>query len=80
MGSLISSEIYIPYSIIVDGHIIVVYDPVYHILVEDPDREECGEEDGLVRRGIETDRRFTKIERPTVFVGGELTWISWIFS
>jgi predicted ATPase with chaperone activity len=72
LGSVISSEVYIPYSIIVDGHVIVIYDPMYHIRVENP--EESGDGgNGLMRRGFETDRRFRRVRRPTVFVGGELT-------
>jgi predicted ATPase with chaperone activity len=72
LGSLISSEIYLPYSIIVDGHIIVVFDPVFHELVND-DEEDLGDEQGLVIRANTVDRRFMRVKRPTVFVGGELT-------
>ncbi|MBT8398311.1 MAG: ATP-binding protein [Gemmatimonadetes bacterium] len=71
LGALISSEIYLPYSIIVDGHIIVIYDPVYHRRITP--REEQEDRNGLLRRSATTDRRFVHIERPTVFVGGELT-------
>lgn len=72
LGSLISSEIYLPYAVMVDGHIIVVYDPVYHVSVDDPPGE-IGEARSLVRDKTGVDRRFKKIHRPTVFVGGELT-------
>lgn len=72
LGALISSEIYLPYSIIVDGHVIVVYDPVFHRRVEEP-KSEGASEQGLVRRDTSVDRRFIRIQRPTVFVGGELS-------
>jgi len=72
LGSLISSEIYLPYSIIVDGHIIVIYDPVYHDRIEYP-TEGGGEKNDLVRPSSSVDRRFVRMHRPTVFVGGELT-------
>lgn len=72
LGALISSEVYLPYSIIVDGHIIVVFDPVYHHAEEDP-RKPHGGTLGLVRTDFSTDRRFVKVRRPTVFVGGELS-------
>jgi predicted ATPase with chaperone activity len=72
LGSLISSEIYLPYSIIVDGHIIVIFDPMYHMRVENPG-DEPEEERALVRRSYTSDRRFRRVKRPTVFVGGELT-------
>jgi hypothetical protein len=57
LGALISSEVYLPYSIIVDGHIIVIYDPVYHRKVEDPNQGPS-EENGLLRQGFRVDRRF----------------------
>jgi len=72
LGSLISSEIYLPYAIMVDGQIIVLFDPMYHHRVEDPNGDP-EKDKGLVRRGHAVDRRFVRIKRPTVFVGGELT-------
>ncbi len=71
LGALISTEIYIPYSLIVDGHIIVVFDPVHHQRVEEDRAAEAGS--GLILQESSTDRRFMKVKRPTVFVGGELT-------
>ena len=72
LGALISSAVYLPYSIIVDGHIIVIFDPVFHHRVEEPGgRREA--ESGLVLRDYSSDRRFVKVRRPTVAVGGELT-------
>ena len=56
---------WIPHSIIEDGQIIKLYDPQFHKLVP-------VDEDGPLRTR-ETDRRWVKIHRPTVVVGGELT-------
>jgi predicted ATPase with chaperone activity len=72
LGTLVSSEMYLPYSISVDGHVIVVFDPVFHERVDDPERDSGGIQH-LVMSDPTTDRRFIKIKRPTVFVGGELT-------
>jgi len=72
LGTLISSEVYIPYAIIVDGHIIVIHDPVYHHQV-DHRKDSAGNGSELLRREFSHDRRFVKVRRPTVFVGGELT-------
>lgn len=72
LGSLISSEIYFPHAIMVGGHIVVLFDPVYHRRVRDP-KDEQSDARGLIRRDFSSDRRFVKIKRPTVFVGGELT-------
>jgi len=72
LGNLISTEIYLPHSVTVGGHIVVLFDPVYHHRVHDP-KDEPYEETALVRKEASLDRRFVKIKRPTVFVGGELT-------
>lgn len=72
LGSLISSEIYLPHSLMVDGNVIVLFDPVYHIKVEEPGLR--GRDDSaLFREDHSIDRRFIRVQRPTVFVGGELT-------
>jgi predicted ATPase with chaperone activity len=72
LGSVVSSEVYLPYAIIVDGHIIVVNDPIFHERIEDP---EGGSDPAskLVLQDSTVDRRFIRVKRPTVFVGGELT-------
>lgn len=71
LGSLISSEIYLPHALMVDGHVIVLYDPVFHRKIQDssPLRESAS----LLNPVNEVDGRFVRIERPTVFVGGELS-------
>ncbi|MGA2031093.1 MAG: AAA family ATPase [Thermoguttaceae bacterium] len=58
-------EIWIPHALCEDGQIIKFYDTAYHKLVVNNDRSiiKCGEHD----------RRWLKICRPTVVVGGELT-------
>jgi predicted ATPase with chaperone activity len=71
LGTLISSEIYLPHAILVDGHVIVLYDPVFHRKVPRSWEEEAS--GGLVRPVDAYDRRFVRIKRPTVFVGGELS-------
>jgi len=60
-------EIWIPHSIVEDGMIIKLFDASYHIPSNTP----------IGRAGIHTnqehDRRWLRIRRPTVVVGGELT-------
>ena len=57
--------ILIPYTLIEDGQIIKFFDESCHELVED-------EAEGILKR-LELDRRWARIRRPTVVVGGELT-------
>jgi predicted ATPase with chaperone activity len=72
LGSLVSSEIYLPHALMIDGQIVVLFDPVYHERVEDPSEIPINGP-SLVRADFSKDRRFVKVKRPTVFVGGELT-------
>ena len=58
-------EIWIPYSIIDDGQIIKLYDAAYHTAAR------TGE--SSILKDASFDRRWIKIRRPTVMVGGELT-------
>jgi predicted ATPase with chaperone activity len=71
VGALTSSSIYIPRALIVHGHVMVLFDPVYHRPVEE-DRPQ-GSGSSLFRSGPDHDPRFVRVRRPTVFVGGELS-------
>lgn len=72
LGALVSSEVYLPHAISVDGQVIVLYDTLYHERVVDPE-DETDDRSGLILRESIRDRRFIRVKRPTVFVGGELT-------
>lgn len=58
-------RIWIPHAIVEDGQIIKVYDAGFHENAE-------GSDEALVKAATH-DRRWLKIRRPTVVVGGELT-------
>ncbi len=58
-------EIWVPQTLVEDGQLIKLYDAAYHETVRT-------EEDGLIK-AAEHDRRWMKVRRPTVVVGGELT-------
>jgi predicted ATPase with chaperone activity len=60
----------LPRALTVDGQIIILVDPVFHIPVDEPIRDGQVE---LVRDQTKLDERFAHVQRPTVFVGGELT-------
>jgi hypothetical protein len=65
---LMGDVIYVPFAVEANGQIIRVYDPILHAAVRDEDRTE-----GLMKKGAEYDRRYVKVRRPTIVVGGELT-------
>lgn len=58
-------EIWIPHAIVEDGQVIKFYDSAYH-------KSESAKKSSIFK-GSEYDRRWLKISRPTVVVGGELT-------
>ena len=66
--TVLGQDIWIPYSIDVDGQIIRVFDSVNHEVLETLDSEErAGSQTGVVR-----DPRWVRIRRPMIMVGGEL--------
>jgi predicted ATPase with chaperone activity len=81
IAELIGGTIFIPHAVRMDGHVVQVYDPTVHRVVEDAWDDqayedfqgEAGEGNNFVRAPAYHDPRFIEIERPAVIVGGELT-------
>jgi hypothetical protein len=67
LGRTIGGDMYMPHAIEIDGHIITMYDPINHDSLE-PDVETSS-----IVAGPARDRRWVRIRRPVVMVGGELT-------
>lgn len=63
---IFTDNIYVPYAVEVDGQIIKVFDSINHRPVE-------SEGTSSSRRGDKVDKRWVKIHRPFIVVGGELT-------
>jgi len=63
--SCFGQSIWVPHTIIENGEIIKFYDTQFHKPIAQAD-------DGVLR-GATVDRRWVRVERPTVVVGGELT-------
>ena len=57
---LAEDDVWIPHTVEVDGQMIIVYDPMIHKRVENPEYDNC-------------DERWVRCQRPSVLVGGELT-------
>jgi predicted ATPase with chaperone activity len=70
---LMGDHIYIPYAVEANGQIVKVYDPIQHTAVKEELPLAAGGFDTIFKKGTEYDRRFIKIKRPTIVVGGELT-------
>jgi hypothetical protein len=57
-----AGEIWVPYCVGVDGHIIRVYDPLVHSAVEEAPKQTWA-----------IDQRWVRVRRPLIVVGGEMT-------
>jgi hypothetical protein len=67
---LMGDTIYIPYAVEANGQIIKLYDPIQHTPIKEDNSMEGNET--VLKKSSEFDRRFIKIRRPTIVVGGEL--------
>ena len=68
LGRTIGGDMYMPYAIDVEGHIVTMFDPISHEPLEDL---EVGPVSIIAAEP--KDRRWVRIRRPVVIVGGELT-------
>jgi hypothetical protein len=68
LGRAIGGDMYMPYAIEVEGQIITMYDPINH---EPLERDEPPS--ASIIAPVQKDRRWIRIRRPVVQVGGELT-------
>jgi hypothetical protein len=67
LGLAIGGEMYMPHAIDVEGHIITMFDPINHVSLEN-----ASAPSSLLTLPTH-DRRWVRIRRPVVVVGGELT-------
>ena len=67
MGRTLGGDMFVPYAVDVDGHIVTMYDPIIHHAIE-----EDAQSTSIITQKPE-DRRWVRIRRPVVMVGGELT-------
>ena len=72
LTALRGERVWIPHAIIDDGMIIKLFDPAYHKIADRGANPAAAEGSGVFQMQ-DFDRRWVRIERPTVVVGGELT-------
>jgi hypothetical protein len=68
IGRALGGDMYVPFALDVDGQIITIFDPVNHVRLDDETPQ-----GSVVIRAAARDRRWVRIRRPVVTVGGELT-------
>jgi hypothetical protein len=69
LGRTVGGDMYMPYAIDVEGHIVTMFDPISHEPLED---FESAAPTSIIAAEPK-DRRWVRIRRPVVMVGGELT-------
>ena len=67
LGRAIGGDMYMPYALDVDGYIVTMYDPITHESLETESAPSS------IIAEAQRDRRWVRIKRPVVIVGGELT-------
>jgi hypothetical protein len=67
IGRVLGGDIYIPHAVDVDGQIITMFDPVTH------ESRGSDDESSVIRADDAIDRRWVRVGRPVITVGGELT-------
>lgn len=67
LGRALGGDMYMPHAIDVDGHTLTMFDPINH------DSLEADADSSSVISTAPRDRRWVRIRRPVVMVGGELT-------
>jgi len=67
LGRTLGGDMYMPHAIDVDGHTITMFDPINH------DSLEADADSSSIVAVAPRDRRWVRIRRPVVMVGGELT-------
>jgi hypothetical protein len=67
MGRALGGDMYMPHAIDIDGHIITMYDPINHQSLDE------AQDAASIIAPAPRDRRWVRIRRPVVMVGGELT-------
>jgi hypothetical protein len=72
LANIFNDVIYVPYSIIVDGQIIAIHDPMIHTSLS-TNQAPAPEKSGSLIRREEYDPRWVPCRRPFVVAGGELT-------
>jgi hypothetical protein len=77
MGRALGGDIHIPHAIDIDGSTVTMFDPANHVSLEpdaDVSRRSDAEAEPLsIIAAAPWDRRWVRIQRPVVMVGGELT-------
>jgi hypothetical protein len=68
LGRTLGGDMYMPHAIDIDGHTVTMFDPINHESLETDE-----DTSSVIATAAPRDRRWVRIKRPVVMVGGELT-------
>ena len=68
LGRTLGGDMYMPHAIDIDGHTVTMFDPINHESLETDE-----DTSSVIAAAAPRDRRWVRIKRPVVMVGGELT-------
>jgi hypothetical protein len=68
LGRTLGGDMYMPHAIDIDGHTVTMFDPINHESLETDE-----DTSSVIAMAAPRDRRWVRIKRPVVMVGGELT-------
>ena len=68
VGRALGGDMFVPHAIDIDGQVVTMFDPVNHVTLEPP-----ADSGPSIIKSVQPDRRWVRIKRPVVTVGGELT-------
>jgi hypothetical protein len=71
VGRALGGDMYVPHAIDIDGQVVTMFDPVNHVALDAA--EESGPSTPTLIKCAQPDRRWVRVKRPVVTVGGELT-------
>src|SRR5262245_61683665 len=69
LSRTIGGDMYVPYAVEIDGQIISMFDPINHERLDNDETDQTS----VIATIMQRDRRWVRIRRPVVMVGGELT-------
>jgi hypothetical protein len=72
IGRTLGGDMYLPHALDVDGQTITLFDPINHHPLDGPG-DAPGQDERSIVKAAPRDRRWVRIRRPVVMVGGELT-------
>jgi hypothetical protein len=76
IAQLMGGTVFVPHAVLVDGQVMLLYDPIHHRMPDAPELVQPAEGGLAIWRSDAAtfDERFVEVQRPVVVTGGELSF------